>query len=153
MLYVEYLGLLSVPFILHFSWYFFTSQSCNFLVLFSNTRVLHVVQRNSSLMLTWNINAFERFRELVIYCSGGNFRDRHHVCASKYISMTSLLMHNVAQSTRHSFRLKTNNQPLKKFLSLAFSWVVKNWISFLKIKWFKSWSFQKMSITKSVPLN
>ena len=43
-------------------------------------------------------------------------------------SMTSLLMHTVAHSTRPSFRLKTNNQPLKKFLSLAVSWVkvVKN---------------------------
>ena len=29
-------------------------------------------------------------------------------------SMTSLLMHTVAHSTRHSFRPKTNNQPLKK---------------------------------------
>ena len=44
------------------------------------------------------------------------------------ISMTSLLTHNVAHSTRHSFRPKTNNQPIKKFLSLAVSWVkvVKN---------------------------
>ena len=43
-------------------------------------------------------------------------------------SMTSLLTHTVAHSTRPSFRLKTNNQPLKKFLSLAVSWVkvVKN---------------------------
>ena len=49
-----------------------------------------------------------------------------------YISMTSLLAHNVAHSTRHSFRPKTNNQPLKKFMSLSFSWVkvVKNWTSF-----------------------
>ena len=47
-------------------------------------------------------------------------------------SMTSLLTHNVAHSTRHSFRPKTNNQPMKKFLSLAFSWVkvIKNWTSF-----------------------
>ena len=45
-----------------------------------------------------------------------------------YISMTSLLTHTFAHSTRPSFRLKTNNQPLKKFLSLAVSWVkvVKN---------------------------
>merc|ERR1712051_833755 len=49
-----------------------------------------------------------------------------HVC------MTSLLTHNVAYSTRHSFRPKTNNQPIKKFLSLAFS-------------------FQKMSIKKCAP--
>ena len=54
----------------------------------------------------------------------------------------------------HYFRPKTNNQPLKKFLSLAVSWVkvIKNCTSFWKIKWFKKWSFQKMSITKSVPL-
>ena len=32
-------------------------------------------------------------------------------------SMTSLLTHTVAHSTRPSIRLKTNNQPLKKFLS------------------------------------
>ena len=37
------------------------------------------------------------------------------------ISMTSLLMHTVAHSTRPSFRPKTNNQPLKKFLGLVFS--------------------------------
>ena len=37
------------------------------------------------------------------------------------LSMTSLLTHDVAHSTRHSFRPKTNNQPFKKFLSLAFS--------------------------------
>ena len=33
--------------------------------------------------------------------------------------MTSLLTHTVAHYTRHFFRLKTDNQPLKKFLSLA----------------------------------
>ena len=38
-------------------------------------------------------------------------------------SMTSLLMHTVAHSTEPSFRPKINNQPLKKLLSLAFSWV------------------------------
>ena len=37
------------------------------------------------------------------------------------ISMTSLLTHNVAHSTRHYFRPKTNIQPIKKILSLAFS--------------------------------
>ena len=43
-------------------------------------------------------------------------------------SMTSLLTHTVTHSTRPSFRPKSNNQPLKKFLSLAVSWVkvVKN---------------------------
>ena len=39
------------------------------------------------------------------------------------VSMTILLMHTVAQSTKPSFRpkFKTNNQPLIKFLSLALS--------------------------------
>ena len=37
------------------------------------------------------------------------------------VSKTLLLMQNVAHSTRHSFRPKINNQPLKKFLSLVFS--------------------------------
>ena len=36
-----------------------------------------------------------------------------------WVSMTSLLMHNVAHFTRPSFRPKTNNQPIQKFLSLA----------------------------------
>ena len=37
------------------------------------------------------------------------------------LSMTSLLTHTVAHSTRLSFRPKTTNQLLKKFLSLAIS--------------------------------
>ena len=37
------------------------------------------------------------------------------------VSMTSLLMDIVAHSTRPSFGPKTNNQHLKKFLSLAVS--------------------------------
>ena len=36
-------------------------------------------------------------------------------------SMTQLLTHSVAQSIRPSSRPKTNNQPPKKFLSLALS--------------------------------
>ena len=69
-------------------------------------------------------------------------------------SMTQLLTHSVAHSTKPSSRPKTDNQCIKKFLSLALSWakVVKNWTSFYEIKWFENWSFQKMSITKSVPL-
>ena len=45
-----------------------------------------------------------------------------------YISMTSLLTQTVQHSTRPSYRSKINNQPLKKFLSLAVSRVkvVKN---------------------------
>ena len=48
--------------------------------------------------------------------------------SSVIISMTSLLTHTVAHSTRPSFSLKTNNQPLKKFLSHVVSRVkvVKN---------------------------
>ena len=48
------------------------------------------------------------------------------------LSMTQLLTHSVAHSTKPSSRPKTNNQPLKKFLGLVFSWVkvVKNWTSF-----------------------
>ena len=40
---------------------------------------------------------------------------------NKHISMTSLLTHTVAHSTRPSLKPKTNNQPFKKFLSLVFS--------------------------------
>ena len=39
------------------------------------------------------------------------------------VSMTSLLMNTVAYFTRPSFMSKSNNQPLKKFSSLAVSWV------------------------------
>ena len=48
------------------------------------------------------------------------------------ISMTQLLTHSVAHSTEPSSRPKTNNQSIKKFLSLAVSCVkvVKNWLSF-----------------------
>ena len=40
---------------------------------------------------------------------------------AKVNSMTTLLTHTVAHSTKPSFMPKTNNQPLKKFLSLALS--------------------------------
>ena len=43
-------------------------------------------------------------------------------CSSKYISMTTLLTYSFAHSTKPSSRPKTNNQPLKKFLSLGLSW-------------------------------
>ena len=56
----------------------------------------------------------------------------HIPYSREYYSMTTLLTHTVAHSTKPSFRTKTNNQPLKKFLSLALGWtkVVKNWTSF-----------------------
>ena len=41
--------------------------------------------------------------------------------SDEYHSMTTLLTYTVAHSTKPSFRPKTNNQPLKKFLSLALS--------------------------------
>ena len=68
--------------------------------------------------------------------------------------MTTLLIHTVAHSTKHFFRPKTNNNLIEDFLRLAVSWVkvIKNWRSFWKIKWFKNWTFQKMSMTKSVLL-
>ena len=45
----------------------------------------------------------------------------HIIETTQYISMTQLLSHTIAHSTRPSFRLKISNQPLKKFLSLAVS--------------------------------
>ena len=47
-------------------------------------------------------------------------------------SMTQLLIQSVALSTRPSFRAKTNNQSIKKFLILVVNWVkvVKKWESF-----------------------
>ena len=45
----------------------------------------------------------------------------NHEADNINISMTTLLTHTVAHSTKPSFGLKTNNQPLKKFLSLALS--------------------------------
>ena len=61
-----------------------------------------------------------------------NFNLIFMILPSKTISMTTLLTHTVAHSTKPSFRPKANNQPLKKFLSLALSWTkgVKNWTSF-----------------------
>ena len=38
------------------------------------------------------------------------------------VSMTTLLTHTVAHSTKPSFMPKTNNQPPKKFLSVVLSW-------------------------------
>ena len=69
-----------------------------------------------------------------------------------YFSMTTLLIQTVPQFTKHSFRPKTNNHPIKMFSSLAGSWVNvhRNWMPFYK--WFQDWSFQKISITKNVLL-
>ena len=40
---------------------------------------------------------------------------------NRYFSMTTLLTHTVAHSTKPSFSLKANNQPIKKLLSCAVS--------------------------------
>ena len=48
-------------------------------------------------------------------------REASHCALYIHTSMTSLLTYNVAHFTRHSFRPKTINQPLKKFLSLEFA--------------------------------
>ena len=60
--------------------------------------------------------------------------DKRHRLAIYWLLliMTTRLTHTVAHSTKPSFRPKTNNQPLKKFLSPGLSWakVVKNWTSF-----------------------
>ena len=47
----------------------------------------------------------------------GNYK----IISDTISSMTTLLMHTVAHSTKPSFMPKTNNQPPKKFLSLALS--------------------------------
>ena len=66
----------------------------------------------------------------------GDSGELSSLCTTSY-SMTSLLTHTVAHSTYQAFlslifRPKTNNQPIKKFLSLVISWVkvIKNWKSF-----------------------
>ena len=75
-------------------------------------------QRNVAQLLILHI-CFVRFAEKA---------DFLYSLQAVIISMTSLLSHTVAHSTRPSLRPKTNYQPLKKFLSLAVSWVkvVKN---------------------------
>ena len=66
--------------------------------------------------------------------SAGNSGAARNVCGygNMGTSMTQLLTHSVAHSTKPVSRPKTNNQSIKKFLSLAVSWVkvVKNWTSF-----------------------
>ena len=47
----------------------------------------------------------------------------YHILSFTLNSMTSLLIHTVPHSTRPSFKPKTNNQLIKKFLSLAVSCV------------------------------
>ena len=63
---------------------------------------------------------------------------------SSSISMTQLLTHTVAHSTIPSFRPKPKNQPIKKNLSLAVTWV--RIVKMCKILAFKAnFLFQKWS--------
>ena len=66
-------------------------------------------------------------RELVCLFRGWNGYQGFPQCLTD-VSMTQLLSHTIAHFTGPSFMLKANNQPYKKFLELAFSWVniVKN---------------------------
>ena len=65
---------------------------------------------------------FEIFwRESVPKQDLNNIKNASPMCDMKG-SMTQLLTHSVAHSTKPSSRPKTNNQPLKKFLGLVFSW-------------------------------
>ena len=86
---------------------------------FSLTHLLMSIVSND-LMSIWDNMADWFINQSMIICM--------QYKAHTYLSMTSLLMHTIAHSTRPSFRPKTNNQLLKKFLSLAVSWVkvVKN---------------------------
>ena len=89
---------------------------------------------NSELML-WVLMSTDVFwpiwawvyqnKTLVSSLCGGQFvlKSTHFLPIWINISMTTLLTHTVAHFTRPSFRLKTNNQPLKFFLSVAVSWV------------------------------
>ena len=102
-------------------------------------RNLFYINRSIScliLIIGWTLSAAGLYCSNYIECSQASKKCLSYVGNDHYTdsSMTSLLTHTVAHSTRPSFRLKTNNQPLKKFLSLAVSWVkvVKNgkfWLS------------------------
>ena len=74
-------------------------------------------------VLTSNWNDCHKIFHLMI-CMLLNVKEPSTISLlSSLVSMTSLLTHTVAHSTRPSFRPKTNYQPLKKFLSLVVSWV------------------------------
>ena len=57
--------------------------------------------------------------DIIGFCLLSQRLNRHLIVCS----MTTFLTNTVAHSTKTSFRPKTNNQPLKKFVSLAVSWV------------------------------
>ena len=78
-------------------------------------------------------------------------RDRWHT------SMTTLLTHTVAYSTKPSFMPKTINQPPKKCLSLALSWakmakMAKFWAHFLLLTFLKTSIFKPLYFLKWRPI-
>ena len=63
----------------------------------------------------------EVLKAVVAEFDAGELITQREVVSARYVSMTQLLTHSVAHYTKPSSRPKTNNQPLKKFLSLVFS--------------------------------
>ena len=60
-------------------------------------------------------------RSFAAFASTGNINTTILNVSITYFSMTTLLTHTVAHYTKPSFRPKTNNQLIKKFLSLSLS--------------------------------
>ena len=102
---------------------------------------MHINYHSSPFHDTENEKQSSLFRSggtlVVLFCH--NLVNINFLCQKEFLilyynsgSMISLLTHTVAHFNKLSFRPKTNNQPIKKFLSLAVSWlkVVKNWTSF-----------------------
>ena len=59
-------------------------------------------------------------------------------------SMTSLLRHIVAHSSRHSFRTKTDNHPIKNSINLEFTWA-----KILQRSYFLFWIWFSLSLQSS----
>ena len=86
---------------------------------FTKTRSFHQTFPSQPQLTSAEGPYFHRKKNTVSKMNG--FQLKLLLTVQVFISMTSLLTHTVAHSNRHSFRPKTNNQPLKKFLSLAVS--------------------------------
>ena len=118
-------------------WPLFVSQLCNVSVVSSSNDIVMIYQ---FMLAVFSNKFFITYSRYVNYLFKGlpykpiiHFKNASVVVFQLYFcslqdSMTSLLTHTVAHSTRLSFRPKTNNQSIKKFLSLVVNWVkvVKN---------------------------